>query len=190
MSTDYGVLDPGAARRWGYGWDPATSSASQPKGRRMTGAEYADFPVCSAEANRRMMLGVDVKGNWLYAGTRASEVDEEAKRDPRLREAFAVWSRCMAERGFAGYPDPLSAYADPAWQRAGNGNTLHTRHERATAVADVTCKHRHHTAEIWHKVRAQNQTTDIERHHDRYASGLQALRTYRANVAAVLRQFG
>ncbi|MFB7311942.1 hypothetical protein [Streptomyces sp. NPDC056192] len=55
-------------------------------------------------------------------------------------------------------------------------------------VADVTCKRRHHTAELWHAVRAQKQGADIARHLDRYAAGLQALRTYRANIAEVLEE--
>ncbi|WP_329166191.1 hypothetical protein OHB49_41605 [Streptomyces sp. NBC_01717] len=41
-------------------------------------------------------------------------------------------------------------------------------------------------AELWHAVRAQKQAADIARHRDRYAAGLQALRTYRANIAEVL----
>ncbi|MFD7756061.1 hypothetical protein [Streptomyces sp. NPDC059757] len=53
-------------------------------------------------------------------------------------------------------------------------------------VADVTCKRRHHAAELWHAVRAQKQAADIVRNRHRYAAGLQALRTYRANIAEVL----
>ncbi|MER5525853.1 hypothetical protein ABT075_14770 [Streptomyces sp. NPDC002677] len=191
VSTDYGVLDLADARRWGYGWDPATSLAFQPKGRRMTNAEFADFPACNAEASRRLMRGIDVKRDWLYASTWAGEVDKAVKRDPRLRAAWDVWSRCVAAQGFTRYPDPVAAYADTAWQRrSGDGNTWHTERERATAVADVTCKRRHHTAELWHAVRAQQQTLDITRHRERYAAGLRALRTYRATIAEVLRELG
>ncbi|MBD0743101.1 hypothetical protein BG418_16130 [Streptomyces sp. CBMA152] len=190
VSTDYGVLDLAAARRWGYGWDPEKSLMPRPKGRRMTDAEYADLPACSAETNRRLMRGIDLQKDWPYAGQRAVEVDKAVKRDPRLRAAFEVWSRCVADQGFTRYPDPVAAYADGAWQRASNGNTLQTQRERATAVADVTCKRRHHTAELWHAVRARNQAADIAQHRDRYAAGLRALRTYRANIAAVLRQLG
>ncbi|MGW3741265.1 hypothetical protein ACWD62_11725 [Streptomyces sp. NPDC005146] len=96
----------------------------------------------------------------------------------------------MAEQGFTRYPDPVAAYTDGAWQRDSDGNTRHTRREQATAVADVTCKRRHHTAELWHAVRAQKQAADIARHRDRYAAGLQALRTYRANIAEVLQKLG
>ncbi|MFI1104409.1 hypothetical protein [Streptomyces melanogenes] len=190
VSTDYGALDLAAARRWGYGWDPEKSVVSEPKGRRMTGAEYVDVPACNAEADRQLMRGIDVQKDWIYAGQRATEVDKAVKGDPRLRAAFEVWSRCMAERGFIGYPDPIAAYSDDAWQRDSDGNTLHTRRERATAAADVTCKRRHHTTELWHEVRAQNQAADISQHRDRYAAGLRALRAYRANIAAVLRRPG
>ncbi|WP_237277145.1 hypothetical protein [Streptomyces caniscabiei] len=190
VSTDYGVLDLTAARSWGYGWDPAKSHALRPKGRRMTNAEYADFPTCSAQSNRRLMRGIDVKRDWLYADTRAIEVDKSVKRDPRLRAAWQVWSRCVAAQGFSRYPDPVAAYTDTAWQRGSDGNTRHTQRERATATADVICKRRHHTAELWHTVRAQKQAADITGHHDRYTAGLRALQTYRATITEVLRKLG
>ncbi|MEU2622113.1 hypothetical protein ABZ642_28980 [Streptomyces sp. NPDC007157] len=190
VSTDYGVLDLATARRWGYGWDPAKSLALRAKGRRMTDTEFADFPACNAEASRRLLRGIDVKRDWLYASTRAAEVDKAVRRDPRLRAAWDVWSRCVAEQGFTRYPDPVAAYTNTAWQRSSDGNTWHTRRERATAVADVTCKRRHHTAEIWHAVRARQQAVDITQHRGRYAAGRQALRTYRATIAEVLRKLG
>ncbi|MEU3513974.1 hypothetical protein ABZ770_01470 [Streptomyces sp. NPDC006654] len=190
VGTDYGALDLDDARRWGYGWDPAKSQAQRPKGRRMTDAEYADFPACNAEASRRLMRGIDVKRDWLYASARAAEVDKAVKRDPRLRAAWDVWSRCVADQGFTRYPDPGAAYTDTAWQRGSDGNTRHTARERATAAADVTCKRRHHTAELWHAVRARKQAADISRHRARYTAGLRALRTYRAHVAEVLRTLG
>ncbi|PKW05135.1 hypothetical protein SAMN05428944_7878 [Streptomyces sp. 1222.5] len=190
VSTDYGALDLAAARRWGYGWDPAKPLVPRPKGRRMTNAEYADLPACNDEASRRLMRGIDVTRDWLYASTRAIEVDKAVKRDPRLRAAWDEWSRCVAEQGFTRYRDPIAAYTDDAWHRGSDGNTRHTQRERATAVADVTCKRRHHTAELWHSVRAQKQAADITRHRHRYAAGLQALRTYRANTAEALRKLG
>ncbi|MFG2455049.1 hypothetical protein [Streptomyces sp. NPDC048512] len=190
VASDYGVLDLDAARRWGYGWDPSVAVSSQPKGRRMTNAEYADFPACTAEAGERLMHGIDVQRDWLYAGRRAVEVDKVVKRDPRLRAAWEVWSQCVAEQGFTRYPDPVAAYSDTAWRRGSDGNTRHLPRERATATADVTCKRRHHTAEVWHAARAREQSADIARHRDRYAAGLEALRAYRATIAEVLRTLG
>ncbi|MFH8684316.1 hypothetical protein [Streptomyces lydicus] len=190
VGTDYGALDLDAARRWGYGWDSAKHPVPRPTGRRMTNAEYADWPSCNARANRRLMHGIDLKRDWLYASRRAIEVDKEVKRDPGLRAAWALWSRCVAEQGFPRYPDPVAAYTDHAWQRDSSGNTRHTRRERATAVADVLCKRRHRTAQSWHAVRAWKQSADIRRHRDRYSAGLRALRTYRAHIAEVLRKPG
>ncbi|MFE9812723.1 hypothetical protein [Streptomyces sp. NPDC005548] len=54
----------------------------------MTNAEYAYLPACNAEANQRLMHGIDLKRDWLYATTRAAEVDNTVKRDPRLRAAW------------------------------------------------------------------------------------------------------
>ncbi|WP_328540550.1 hypothetical protein [Streptomyces sp. NBC_00344] len=190
VSTDYGVLDLATARRWGYGWNPAKPVTPRPKGRRMTYAESADTPACNTEANRRLMRGIDLKQDWLYADSRTVEVDKAVKRDPRLGAAWDTWSRCVAEQGFTRYPDPVAAYTDDAWQRGSDGNTRHAQRERATAVADVACKRRHHTAELWHAVRAQKQAADLAKHRDRYAAGLQALGTYRANIAEVLRKLG
>ncbi|OIJ63721.1 hypothetical protein WN71_032595 [Streptomyces mangrovisoli] len=190
VGTEYGALDLAAARRWGYGWDPAKPLASQPEGRRMTQAEYADFPACSADASRSLMHGIDAKRDWLYASTRTPEVDKAVERDPRLRDAWDAWSRCVAEQGLTRYPDPVAAFTDTAWHRGSDGNTRHTERERSTAVADVTCKRRLHTAETWHTVRAREEAADIARHRARYAAGLRALRTYRATVAGVLRRLG
>ncbi|MEV7323474.1 hypothetical protein [Streptomyces sp. NPDC093970] len=190
VTTDYGVLDLDTAGRWGYGWDPAKSLSPRPKGRRMTYAELADLPACNAEADRRLLRGVDLKRDWVYGSSRAVVVDRAVERDPRLRAAWAVWSRCVADQGFARYPDPVAAYTDSAWARGSDGNTRHTRRERATAVADVACKRRYDTVELWHSVQARQQALDIARHRDRYAAALKALRTYRANIAAVLRNLG
>lgn len=190
VSTEYGLLDLDAARRWGYGWDPARQRSDLPRGRRMTAAEYADWPACNAEAGRPLMRGVDIKRDWLYANTRTTGINKAVKGDPRLRAAWDVWSRCLAEQGFGTYADPVAAYTDDAWQRDNEGNTRHTRRERATAVADVTCKRRHHTAELWRDAKERAQAADIARHRDRYTAGLHALRTYRANVSEVLRKLG
>ncbi|MEU1534437.1 hypothetical protein [Streptomyces fagopyri] len=190
VTTDYGALDLTAARRWGYGWDPAKPLAVQPKGRRMTNAEYAELPACSTSASRRLMRGVDLERDWLYATTRVMEVDKAVERDPRLRATWDAWSRCVADQGFTRYPDPVAAFTDRAWQRGSDGNTRHTRRERDTAVADVTCKRHLRTAELWHAVQVREQAADIARHHDRYTAGLRALRTYRANIDEVLRKLG
>ncbi|WP_435127715.1 hypothetical protein [Actinacidiphila sp. bgisy144] len=190
VGTEYGVLELDSARRWGYGWDPAKDADRRPKGRRMTSAEFVDFPACEAEAGRRLVRGIDLKGDWLYASTRVVEVQKAVERDPRLVAAWNTWSRCMAGQGFTPYPDPVAAYTDTAWHRNSDGNTPHTRRERATAVADVICKRRHHTVEIWHTVQAQKQAADIAQHHDGYARGLRQLRLYRANINEVLRTLG
>jgi hypothetical protein len=139
------------------------------------------------EAGRRLLCGIDLKRDWLYASTRAIEVDKAVRRDPRLTAAWDVWSRCVAEQGFRRYSDPVAAYTDTDWRRGRDGNTRHAQRERATATADAICKRRHRTAEIWHTVRAQKQAVDITRHRDRYAAGLQALRMYRTTIAGVLR---
>jgi hypothetical protein len=189
VSTDYGAADLDDAQRWGYGWDPETFPVTRPQGRRMTSAEYADHPACSAEANSRLMRGIDLERDWLYASRRAVVVDKAVKRDKRIRAAWAEWSGCMADRGFPRYSSPVAAYTDDAWRRGSDGNTRHTRRERATAVADVTCKRRHGTVDVWRAVQAEKQAADIARHRDRYAAGLAALQKNRSNIAEVLLEY-
>lgn len=187
----YGVLDLDTARHWGYGMNPATVRSRQPKGREMTAAEFTDLPACSIEADRRLIRGIAAKGRGIaYALSRTVAVDKEVRSDPRLRAAWAQWSRCMAGQGFGGYPDPVAAATDSAWRTGSDGGTPHSPRERATAVADVLCKRRHHTAETWHAVQADHQAADIARHREQYAAGLRALRTYRANTDQVLRTLG
>lgn len=190
VSTDYGALDLAAARRWGYGWDPAKSRAHRPTGRRMSDAEYPDYLTCRTQSEQRLMRGIDVQRDWLYAGTRDTAITEAVKGDPGLRAAWDAWGDCMADRGFTRYADPVEAYTDAAWHRDSDGNTRHSRRERDTAVADVICKRRHHTAEIWHSTRAREQAVDITRHRARYTAGLKALHTYRATITEVMRELG
>ncbi|MFI0940863.1 hypothetical protein [Streptomyces sp. NPDC021020] len=136
------------------------------------------------------MRGIDLEEDWLYASTRAVEVEKAVKQDPRLLAAWKTWSRCMAGQGFTPYHDPVAAYTDTAWHRDSHGNTPHTQRERATTVADVICKRRHRTVETWHTVRAQKQAADIAQHRGGYAGGLRQLRLYRANIDDVLRTLG
>ncbi|MEV6108556.1 hypothetical protein AB0M28_28205 [Streptomyces sp. NPDC051940] len=186
VSTTYGVLDPRAARRWGYGWDPERPLLPGSEGRRLTSAEWQDWAACNAETSKALLRGVDVKADWLYATRRTAAVEKAAARDPRLREAWAGWSRCLADKGFTRYPDPVAAYTDKAWRRGSDGNTRRTPRERATAVADVACKRALGTARVWHDVRAEYQRADIASRPAPYAASLRALRVHAANIDRVL----
>ncbi|MFC8237522.1 hypothetical protein [Streptomyces sp. NPDC057284] len=108
----------------------------------MTTADYAQWPACDAEASRRLMRGIDLERDWLYARGQAIEVGRAVKCDPRLRAAWDVWSRCVAQQGFTRCRDPVAVYTDDAWQQDSDGNTRHAQRERTIAVADVTCKRR------------------------------------------------
>ena len=57
--------------------------------------------------------------------------------DSRVVAAVAGWSSCMKTAGFI-YPDPLAAIGDAQWQ--GNGSSVASALEIATASADVSCK--------------------------------------------------
>ncbi|MGW8801661.1 hypothetical protein ACWGN9_32075 [Streptomyces sp. NPDC055775] len=108
----------------------------------MTNADYAQWPACDAEASQRLMRGIDLERDWLYARGQAIEVGRAVKCDLRLRAAWDVWSRCVAQQGFTCCRDPVAVYTDDAWQQDSDGNTRHAQRERHIAVADVTCKRR------------------------------------------------
>ncbi|WP_333777712.1 hypothetical protein [Streptomyces sp. IBSBF 3136] len=76
--------------------------------------------------------------------------------DPKLKAAFAKWSSCMKEKGFS-YPTPEAAVKDPAWN-----SPKPSKHELATAAADVDCKRRNNVVGTWFAVEAAYETRDIQ----------------------------
>lgn len=72
--------------------------------------------------------------------------------DPRVLDAFAAWSACMAEAGYR-YAAPMDANDDPRWWTADTAGP----DEIATAVADVACKQSTGLIPVWSAVEADHQ---------------------------------
>ncbi|MEV5612268.1 hypothetical protein [Streptomyces sp. NPDC052225] len=192
-----GLYDLGAARRWGYGWDPRRrTSPPEPEGREMTAEEsdvyYGDRRTshsgCYGEASLRLERGVrNVRRTWTYVSGRGAVIRKRVERDPRMRRAFTAWADCVVDKGFKRYSDPAAAYGAKEWKRGQDGNTARTPRELGTAVADIECKRALNTAGVWWAVANRLQRRELALHRAEF----EAVRTDRdrmlANAEAVLK---
>ncbi|MFH8369540.1 hypothetical protein [Streptomyces sp. NPDC018031] len=209
-STPMGSLDLEDARRWGYGWDPERvreQGLGEPDGLAMTQREYQAYHGWSGTAGGRVTVGgravpeggcagqagrelrlTDVRSLTTrnYPAERGEAVDQAARKDERVRRAWAQWARCMADKGFTGYSDSREAARDRKWRRDARGNTSHGEREVATAVADVECNRAHNTAgQVW-AVLAERQRADLDRNEPRYAAAAKETAALRAKADLVL----
>ncbi|MGW2328056.1 hypothetical protein ACWC5C_20060 [Streptomyces sp. NPDC001700] len=194
--TPLGPLDLDRAKRWGYGWASKTNPLGLPgpKGRAMTDKEYAALYAlssgsgapkggCSGQGDTRLLKGVaDANRMWTYPDRRAKRLKGAVAKDRRIRQAFATWSDCVADKGIKRYGNPEAAREDKAWDTGRDGDTTHTKREVATAVADIECKRKHNTLGVWWSVMKERQRTDIARHKAAYEAVRRDLDTLRANV--------
>ncbi|WP_053207812.1 hypothetical protein [Jiangella muralis] len=79
-----------------------------------------------------------------------------ALADPRVLDAFAAWSACMAGAGYH-YAAPMDANDDPRWWTSDAAGA----DELATAVADVACKSSTGLIPVWSAVEAGYQSQFI-----------------------------
>ncbi|MER7001147.1 hypothetical protein [Streptomyces sp. NPDC000410] len=100
-----------------------------------------------------------------------------AEEDPRVRAAFAAWSRCMAEAGHT-YKDPWEPNDIPTWEDPAQ--------ENKTAVADVRCKHRTNLAGIWMVVEAAYQHAVVEENRTALNAVEELLHTQLAHARAAV----
>lgn len=105
-------------------------------------------------------------GEELVSGVQA-DAWHSALSDPRVVEAFAVWSACIAAAGYQ-YDAPMQANDDPAWWQSDTASA----EEIATATADVACKESTGLIPAWSAVEAEHQAALIERNR----AGLDAYR--------------
>ncbi len=119
----------------------------------------ADVPPggCFGEANAKLTEGGGIlQDPEVSTAVNFESFPESAKAAP-VRNAFAAWSSCMKEKGFA-YPTPLDAINDPRWNTE-EPSAL----EISTAVAEVECKERTDTVSIWNSAEAELQRKDIKK---------------------------
>lgn len=86
----------------------------------------------------------------------SSQTFIQSKSVSRVVKAFAAWSACMKEKGYA-YAAPLDASDDPRFATPDV-----TAEEIATATADIGCRDRTNVAKIWFDAETGLQTQEIE----------------------------
>jgi hypothetical protein len=169
----YSVVDAEVAATYGY-HPPTTTDVRREFYEAHTDAELEILVGVTADGSRSGRAGVPEDG-CLGEAARASAGADGADRaglrageelvsdvqagawhaamaDPRVVEAFAAWSSCMAGAGFQ-YAAPMEANDDPRWwvsETAGSD-------EIATAVADVSCKSSTGLVAVWSAVEAEHQ---------------------------------
>lgn len=166
----YGLADPVLAAASGYhlggedadGKPPMELTADQELvlfGSPQPGATAGGRPIpagggCADEA-------LAAVGGDLGNPEAAQRVDVRsvtlATKDPRVRDAFAAWSACMAARGHD-YAMPWDPPNDPRFTGPSPGAG-----ETAVAVDDVVCKNETNVVGVWHAVDAALQTVMIGR---------------------------
>jgi hypothetical protein len=113
---------------------------------------------------------------FVAFGEAVTQLEEDVAADPRLKEADAAWSECMADAGFSGYATPQEAMDDmmersnALWQDAGDEGPSAEQQsaaqelERSTAVADYDCKQEVEYDERQSRVREELENAFIEEH--------------------------
>jgi hypothetical protein len=154
-----GIVDRVVVAKWGYHPDPTATLPAVEKGdaggynpspREMalrqgvdaqggvvkaTDADGRPLPVggCDGEVLRNVFGGADFdmfRGQNLF-----SQAAERAEVDPRLMEAWGLWSACMAKAGYT-YDTPWEANDDARWW----SQTSPSSDEVKAALTDLDCR--------------------------------------------------
>ncbi|MGH8922366.1 MAG: hypothetical protein ACRD0H_29195, partial [Actinomycetes bacterium] len=78
--------------------------------------------------------------------------------DPRVKDVFARWSRCLGSHGFSA-PSPMEAGVGLASIQAEKPDAI----EIKAALADVACKKDTNLVGVWFTVESEYQATAIAR---------------------------
>ncbi|MBB5788242.1 hypothetical protein [Jiangella mangrovi] len=155
----YSVADPEVAATYGY-HPPVTADVRREFYEAHTDAELEVLVGCLSEAAAVSSAAgsASVSGAELVSEVQASAW-HAAMADPRVVDAFAAWSSCLAAAGFD-YAAPMEANDDPRWWTSEVAGPL----EIETAVADVACKQSTGLIPVWSAVEAEHQETLIAAH--------------------------
>lgn len=143
----YGIHDAELSATRGYHPDAAEQAAYDAVAQEaaLDGSDKADSATlysCGQQSAQKMGRGDKTYGE--LAQRLANEAFTRSKREPAVVAAFAQWSACMKESGYA-YKEPLDASDDPAV----NGRDV-TQPEIDTAMADLGCRKRTDVAKVWY----------------------------------------
>lgn len=175
-----GIVDAEHAARYGY---HTPESLDQPAGPDRTStpqdrmelavllgkSEFGDISGkgvpeggCQGEAIRRLNEG-GPEADLELDGRLGQQASEATEADPRVTEAMAAWSACMAAAGHH-YRTPMEA-SGQEWAPAPSAA------ERAVATADVRCKEQTRLAEIWFTVQSGYENQLIARNREALDAG-------------------
>ncbi|WTW96978.1 hypothetical protein OG216_28065 [Streptomycetaceae bacterium NBC_01309] len=155
------LIPPDMAADYGYHGPPGTSDPPSPP--QLTEAE--GLALRGPDSNGGCFAEVDAqlaeRGAVIQDAELVNTINADGMRrsieDHRMKEAFALWSGCMKERGYV-YATPLDAADDPRWGAAETASS----EEIATAVADTDCMIKNNVAGVWFAVESAYQKRDIE----------------------------
>lgn len=142
----YGLIEDEAARRFGYHPipDPEAEKRTAQYEHREGALDRRERSAlhgaggregCRDRARATLLRGVP-KVDWQLIDRTGFATYRDSRRSTAVVNSVREWSSCMRDRGFV-YGDPMAANDDARWRTPGP-----SRAERATAVADVRCKHR------------------------------------------------
>ncbi|MEU3345588.1 hypothetical protein ABZ723_11425 [Streptomyces sp. NPDC006700] len=175
MPRRYGISDPAAAAKYGYGLPPDTAEHPQPpklssaavtvltgrKGLNPTAEKapstYRGQKVpeggCQQEAFDKLGARIDF--------TPVSHLDHDSlvksQEHPRVQKALKAWSACMKTEGYT-VADPYAAFDLVPRNESGAVSPK----EIALATADIGCKSRTDLIGVWYGVEAGIQKQQVE----------------------------
>ncbi|MEO3977964.1 hypothetical protein [Streptomyces sp. CAU 1734] len=202
----YGLSSMSVAARVGYhpaapdahpAGKPEKSSGPSPGPEQMaalTGLDAGGTPVrtdrrgrtlppggCLGEATAALSGDPEKIGNRELVGAVNIGSYQRSQRDPRVREVFRAWSRCMAGHGHD-YPDPTRV---PGTAPEFGGPEAGAA-ELALARADVRCKWETNVIGVWFSVDAAYQRRAMGDHRRELAAVAQDIRRQLAGADRVL----
>lgn len=171
-SRRYGVVDTGAAERYGYHLarppSPDTSAAwaaKLPKHTRHRLYGTAADRGCLDRASSTLDGGAP-KADWSWLGLQDSLTLEQAAKAPKVIAAVRRWQSCMSQAGHS-YPAPEAAIADSRWDL---DKPRITEEEKQTATADTTCKWSSGLVAAWFAADAELQRALVRDNGERFTA--------------------
>ncbi|MFG2098669.1 hypothetical protein [Streptomyces sp. NPDC048612] len=165
----YGVIEPDVARRFGYHLPPPAPETARreeiwrarekmPRAAQLAAYGKDGVSGCWKKAHGQLLRGVPKVSTALF-NRRIREEFTASRKDRAVSAAVRSWSACMKRNGYRA-ADPLAAAGDDRWAKSPRPS----RHEIATAQADVRCKQQTRLVTVWDKAEARLQHGVVRRH--------------------------
>ncbi|WP_406860611.1 hypothetical protein ABZO31_09180 [Streptomyces sp. HUAS MG47] len=198
-SRRYGIVDPVAASKYGYGLGVAEiqDSSGQAPSAAMSEAATRVF-LGNSDPTVKVQDGAEVNGQKIPEGGCAGEAKRKignglsnraaneinmasfsvSLSDEKVKAVLARWSQCMQKHGYD-FKSPL----DPL-KTMGVGSA--TPREKATAQADVQCKYETNLIGVWNSVESAIQKAMIGKKEEILEEGRRETDRSLRNASAVL----